>query len=336
MINTLTGFPILKEGSVRLAPLAALRDLAVRHRLPLAERLDDPECTATFAEVGHLLNALIESTGLEHVALLVSPSATLDSLGPIGALARGARDVGSALRGLILALHLHDRVTVATLAVGPGRATLGTVALGLSGVEGAAPIADLTMVACFNILRELCGPEWRPQEIHLARRMPRDPRPWASLFRVPPIFDAERNALVFDVAWLKQPVAPGRVPVGAASLESVVSLNPLDLPARVRRLCVRAIIEGNPTVDRVAALCAVSRRTLNRQLAARDTTAQAELVAVKLAIAKQLLEGTSLSLAEIGHLLGYTDGSAFTRAFRTAEGMAPSRWRPRPARPEVL
>ncbi|MCA0304232.1 MAG: AraC family transcriptional regulator [Proteobacteria bacterium] len=341
-INTLTGFPIVEEGSVRLAPLAALRDIAVRHGLPLAERLADPESTATFAEVGHFLNAMAAATATEHVSLVASSSATLDSMGPIGGIARGARDVGAALRGLILALHLHDRVTVATLETANGRATLGTVALGLSQVEGAAHVADLTMVACFNILRELCGPDWRAQEVYLARRAPRDPRPWSAHFRVSPTFDAERNALVFDAAWLGRPVAPGRAPAGAASFESVVLRHPLDPPARVRRLCVRAIIEGTPTVDRVAALCATSRRTLNRHLATAGTTAQAELIAVKLAIAKQLLEGTGLSMTEITHLLGYTDGSAFTRAFRAVEGVAPSRWRamqarpPRLARPEVL
>ena len=336
MINTLTGFPILKEGAVRLAPLAALRDLALRHGLPLADRLADPESSATFAEVGHLLKALAGATGSEHVGLLVGPSATLDSTGPIGGLARGARDVGSALRGLILALHLHDRVTVPSLETADGRATLGTVPLGLSGIAGAAAVADVTMVACFNILRELCGPEWRPREVRLARRAPRDPRPWTALFRVPPLFDAERNALVFDAAWLQRPVARGRAPAGAAALESVVSLNPPDPPARVRRLCVQAIIEGNPSVDRVAALSAVSRRTLNRQLAVFGTTAQAEMIAVKLAVARQLLDSTGLSLTEITHLLGYTDGSAFTRAFRAAEGVPPSLWRSRRSTREVV
>lgn len=327
MINTLTGLPIVREGSVRLAPLAALRDSAQRHRLALADRLTEPESTATLAEIGHFLNALAIADRCEHIGLRASPGATLESMGPIAGLARGAGTVGAALRGLILALHLHDRVTVPTLESADGRAILGTVTLATGRIEGAAHVADLTMVACFNILQTLCGPEWRPDEVRLARHAPGDARPWTSLFRVPPSFDAERNVLVFDAAWLRRPVAPGGGLADASSLASVAALHPLDPPARVRRLCVRAIIEGRPTVDRVSELCAVSRRTLNRQLATHGTTAQAELIAVKLAMAKQLLEGTCLSLTEIAHLLGYTDGSAFTRVFRTAEGVAPSRWR---------
>ncbi len=340
MINALTGMPIVAEGAVRVAPLAALptlaaaRGVSVAALLPtlglLPDLLDDPENTALPAEVGALLAATVKATGCEHLALLASAEIRLDSLGPIGGLALGARDVGAALRGLIMALHLHDRVTVPALEVGDDHATLSTIPLGAT-IAGAGYIADLTVGACFNILRGLCGPQWRATAVHLARRAPPDARPWINRFRVTPSFNAERNAVVFDAAWLKRPVEAGAVPTPAPtpalSLESVGAQHPLDPPARIRRTCVRAIIEGYPTVDRLARLEGLSRRTLNRELAAFGTTAQAELTRVKLAIARQLLEGTDLSLTRIAHMLGYTDGSAFTRAFRSGEGQVPSQWR---------
>ena len=336
MVNALTGFPVIREGCVRLAPLAALPAVAADRGVSMSGLLEsvglapdlfeDLENTATMADIGRLLAASAAALGCEHVALDLARRITLNTLGPIGALSRQAPNVGAALRGLILALHLHDRVTVPTLNFVEGRAALGAVPIGPATV-GAAYIADLTTAACAAIVQGLCGTGWRPQEVHLARRRPRDPRPWAALFRVPPKFDAETNRVIFDAAWLKHPVAADGTAVGADPFGSILSLHPLDPPARVRRFCVTAIMEGNPTVQRVARLGGVSRRTLNRQLATFGTTAQAELIRVKLAIARQLLEGTDLSLTEIAHLLGYADGSAFTRAFRSAEGISPSQWR---------
>ncbi|MSP75954.1 MAG: AraC family transcriptional regulator [Rhodospirillaceae bacterium] len=88
-----------------------------------------------------------------------------------------------------------------------------------------------------------------------------------------------------------------------------------------------AIIIGDPSIERLAGLADCSRRSLNRHLAVFDTTARTELLRVKLQIARQLLTATDLSLREIATLLGYNDAAAFTRAFRTGVGSAPSQWR---------
>ena len=343
MINTLTGFRIVAEGHLRVAPLAALPRVMAAHGAAIADvlhaadlppgLLDDADQTAPVGDLARLLAVAARTIRCDHVGLLVGGDITLDTVGPVGGVVRGAPDVGSALRGLIMALHLHDRATVPALQRSEGRATLSTIPLGAIE-DGVAHVADLTMVACFNIMRGLCGGGWRAVEVSLARRAPGDIRPYARLFGVAPRFDAERNALVFPASWLKRPVCPAGSPPAGPAIDEVTSLYPLDPPARVRRACVRALFEGNATVTRIARLNGWSRRTLNRHLAPFGTTAQAELLQVKLGVAKQLLGGTDLALTEIGHLLGYADGSAFARAFRKVEGQAPSRWRVRAMIPQ--
>ena len=81
------------------------------------------------------------------------------------------RNAAEALRGLLLALHLHDRATVPNLSTAGDTAIFGTVPLG-ELAAGGAEVADLTMMACHNLVRELCGPGWRPREVQLARRAP--------------------------------------------------------------------------------------------------------------------------------------------------------------------
>ena len=54
-----------------------------------------------------------------------------------------------------------------------------------------------------NIMRELCGPDWRPTEAWFAHRMPADVGPFRRFFRVPLRFDAEQYALIFHAGYLK-------------------------------------------------------------------------------------------------------------------------------------
>lgn len=337
MINDLTGFPILQEGMLRAAPLGALPQVVADFGFSLdgvcrelglpPDLVANPENVVSIEAGGRLLAACAQRAACCHLGLLVGIPIRLETLGPIGLLAQQALTVGTALRGLILALHLHDRATVPNLSVASETATLGTVPLA-ELQAGGAEIADLTMMACHNLVRELCGPAWRPRQVMLARRTPPDPRPYRRTFRSPVHFDAEHNALVFDRRWLSRPVREGSAP-RVESLVELAKAHPMDLPLRVRRACVTAIIIGEASVERVAELAGFSQRSLNRHLAIFGTTARFELQRVKLQMARQLLAATDLSVREIAGLLSYSDAAAFTRAFRSRAGNTPSQWRGR-------
>ncbi len=335
MIHELTGLPVLAEGMLRASPFGGLQATLATFGVPLDPileevglplgTLDDADAQIGIVQAGRLLALGAERAACPQIGLLLGRTVGLGTLGPIGKLARTARDVGAALRGLILALHMHDRATVPTLVEKEGIAVLSTVALG-DLRDGAAEIADLTMCACFNILRELCGSTWQPFDVGLSRRPPPDRRPYVRAFGTAVHFDSEYNALAFDAGWLKRAVRPRAKPLPDL-LVRAVDRQPLDAASQVRRACVQAILEGSPTVERVADAVGLSRRTLNRRLALDGTTARAELLRVRVRIARQLLAGTGLPLAEIADLLGYADTPAFTRAFRGELDKAPAAWR---------
>ena len=48
---------------------------------------------------------------------------------------------------------------------------------------------------------------------------------------------------------------------------------------------------------------------------------------IRFEIARQLLTDTRVPLAQIAAALGYSEASAFTRAFRRWSGQAPTTWR---------
>lgn len=95
----------------------------------------------------------------------------------------------------------------------------------------------------------------------------------------------------------------------------------------VQQLLVRLLPEGEVNVDKVAAAMHQSTRTLQRRLAERGMTWQQMLDATRMELARQYLSDRALSVAETALLLGFSEQSAFTRAFKRWTGQTPLSFR---------
>ena len=69
------------------------------------------------------------------------------------------------------------------------------------------------------------------------------------------------------------------------------------------------------------------RRTLSRRLKGGGMGYRAIANEIRFEIARQLLEDTEVPLGQIAAALGYSEASAFTRAFRRWSGQTPTTWR---------
>lgn len=83
----------------------------------------------------------------------------------------------------------------------------------------------------------------------------------------------------------------------------------------------RLIVAGEGTLENVAARMGISARTLQRKLTEEHTTFTAELQAVQFRMALSFAIDEKLPLEEIAFLVGYSEVSAFTRAFKKWSGM---------------
>ena len=95
----------------------------------------------------------------------------------------------------------------------------------------------------------------------------------------------------------------------------------------LQSVLLKSIPEGGATLPKVAQGMNLSTRTLQRRLADYKLSYQALHDAVREQLARRYLSRTSLMLSEIPLLLGYSDQSAFNRAFRSWTGMTPGRFR---------
>ncbi len=82
-----------------------------------------------------------------------------------------------------------------------------------------------------------------------------------------------------------------------------------------------------PRINEAATQLHMSERTLRRKLAAENTSFQEVLNDVRHRIACEYLQSTTLSVADVADLLGFTDPSNFRRAFAQWGGVSPAAYR---------
>jgi len=295
---------------------------------------NDPDNLISFVARTRLVNRCAARTGCRHFGLLVGERISLDSLGLVGLLVKYSPDVGTALRSLVRYLHLHVHGATTSLQTGDRNATL-SYAIYEPHVEATDHIGAGAVAMLFNILRTLCGPDWKPVEIQFAHRRPENTAPYRRYFRAPLIFDVEQYAVVFAADWLNRSL-PGADQslhhLLQRQIDALEARHGDDFPEQVRSILRSALVTGHGKADQVAALFSIHARTLNRRLEVFGTGFRELVDEGRFEIARQMLEDSAMQVSQIAAMLDYADASAFTRAFRRWSGTTPARWRAKQAR----
>lgn len=310
-------------------------DAFIRQRGCDPQLFTDPNNTIAFSAIGRLLADTAVATGCVYPGLALGRSQGLEVVGPIGRAMRVAPYIGTALRTMILHMHLHERGTVPYVWTS-GRLALFGYTLCCSDVVGTDHIYDGALAISLNFLRELAGHGWRATEVRMFRDQPEDMSPFLEHFQAAVRFNAQQAAIVFPAADLKRPCVNadaeqyGKALSDLASLDKETGCRFADKVNRVlMRLLITTVNAGGAAPDRaaVAELFGVHPRTLNRRLTAEGTSFAGLLARASCEVARELLRDTRLPVYDIAVLLGYSETASFTRAFRRWTGTTAARWR---------
>ena len=102
-----------------------------------------------------------------------------------------------------------------------------------------------------------------------------------------------------------------------------------DACEEVRGVLSMQATAGEMTIDAVARRLATTPRTLQRRLARGGTSFEALRDEARRQAAELYLSSTTLTIAEVTYLLGYSEPTAFHRAFRRWHGTTPQAFRER-------
>lgn len=157
---------------------------------------------------------------------------------------------------------------------------------------------------------------------------------YARVFGGEVVFSADRTAFYLPESALHLPLRtrdPIRLPQIVANAEIVMAKKAAAITqsARVAAHLAATLRLGDLSIDNTARTLALSVRQLSRLLADEGTTHQRLLDETRATEAKRLLLEENRGLDDLPTALGYSDASAFRRAFRRWYGCSPSELRGR-------
>jgi len=202
-------------------------------------------------------------------------------------------------------------------------------------VDASGPIVDLIMdsnLACLLKLYRLnFGETLVPVYVHMRRSPPPDTKPWNDLFGVTVQFDQSENCLAITSRDANKNLI-GSNPMLVALHEDVIKrqiaeLDRSDIVNRTLSAIMEQLPAGGVNEVTVAAAMNMTTRTLHRKLAEKGISFRSLLTSARKELVKRYLDEPSYSITEISFLLGYTDTSAFSRAFRRWYGKSPTQAR---------
>lgn len=163
--------------------------------------------------------------------------------------------------------------------------------------------------------------------VHLRRRETSRPNEYERIFGAAVIFGQQRNAMLMDPDWFSLPLpatSPYADTVLAAHAERLLTKFDPASPARrsVSDLVLERITSGARTMSAAARDLGMSRTTLYRALRDEGTTFERIFDRARKDLAIALLEG-GRSITETAYRLGFSDRSAFSRAFKRWTGTSP-------------
>src|SRR5215475_8164919 len=188
------------------------------------------------------------------------------------------------------------------------------------------------MTIAFNMLRMMVGSHWAPKEVQFAHEAPKQTSEHLRIFNAPVSFGCKTNAIVIDRQFVERevPAADQRLyQILKRYLDQVLSEMPREdsLLASVRRATAETMRDGNLNLARVAKQMAMSARTLQRQLKERGVDFKQVTDETRRRFAINYLKERKNTLTEVAFLLGYSELSAFNRAFKRWTGSTPLDYR---------
>ncbi len=295
-----------------------------------AAEVGDPDGRLPGEAVAALWQAALERSGDPGLGLRVALAVPFGAYRVIDFLAASAPTVGEGLLRVARYFKLINSALSWEVAVEPAAVwmTLG------HGGPLPRPYAEYAVAVTILHCRHASGSDWPLVEVSFEFTAPASSAEHVGAFGCPVLFDQRRTgfALARDV-W--------DTPSRAASSDLLRTLEEhadrmiaslgaeSEVSVRVARLIAEELQGGDSSLARVARRMGMSQRTLQRRLDQEGTTFAEVLDRTRRHVAEAYVKERGLALTEVAYLLGFSEPSAFSRAFQRWYGVPPSQYRSR-------
>ena len=194
-------------------------------------------------------------------------------------------------------------------------------------------VADFALSLVFGMCELNYGEGLRPIELAMRYVWPGEQEAYERRFGCPVLCNAAEDSLTLAAADLDKPLPTANRQI-AATLDRVLTeqlahLDKSNVVARCKASLLEQLSDAELSEQEMAEQLHMSRRTLQRKLAEAEMTYQRLVDETRRDLALSYIEDPRNSIIDITFLLGFSQQSAFTRAFKRWTGIAPSEYRQR-------
>jgi AraC-like DNA-binding protein len=171
-----------------------------------------------------------------------------------------------------------------------------------------------------------------PVKVRLAHPKPCDESNFRKLFNSPIEFGSEINEILFDASYLQEPINHSDEEFNQLMRQRADKLmkgliSEGSVSQKVVEILQKILPKHEASITSVALSLNISERTLRRRLSEEDNSFQKILIKLRQELAHFYLSHTELSMLDVALLLGYSDQSTFTSAFKSWFQQTPSEWK---------
>ena len=292
--------------------------------------IKDTRASLDLATYVAMLENAARETGQDNFGLLYGRGYRPEMLGLIGEIILAAPTLGSALEHLALWFPWHQQATE-TRFIPWGDRWLLTYRILDGSVIDRRQDAELTMGMFVNIFRTCLGARWTPDIVLFEHPRPGYWKQHESVFDAETHWSQPHNAIIFKNRKLDAAMPQAdRLALAVRTQELLQLTGSSGAPLFINRVkgeIRRLLATGSIGVEDVSEAMGMHRWTLQRRLAEEGTSFSALLEKTRRGLARSYIAQRQLPLTEIAYMLGYSENSAFTRAFSKWHGASPSKVR---------
>ena len=290
---------------------------------------NDPLDRLTTAEVAALFRECVKLTGSPAVGLTVARFMHPSTLHALGYSLLASSSLRDCCERLALYFRIASEQGEVCITEDEDRFCISTRTL----KEGVAfETMDAWHAFLVRLFRLLYKPDFKPLSVALARSCPLGYEDqYRKSFHAPVTFNAPYCEICLDRAAVDEPLMGGNREIAHQNdliiEQYLAALDKGDVITRVKQIIVQTLSSGNCSKKRVASEMGMSNSSLQQKLAERGSSFQDLLNQVRQSLALAYMEQARVSITEMSFMLGFTETSSFTRAFRRWTGKSPRDYR---------